>query len=29
MTEINATYEAQTFCHTIDKKFNVFATKLQ
>ena len=29
MTENHATYRAHTFCHTIDKKFNVFATKLQ
>jgi hypothetical protein len=29
MSKKNATYRAQSFRHTIDKKFNVFATKLQ
>jgi hypothetical protein len=29
MAEIHATQKAQSFYHTIDKKFNVFATKLQ
>lgn len=29
MAEIHVTQKAQSFCHTIDKKFNVFATKLQ